>query len=119
MKKFAERYRSIIKEINEEVSEGVLQAGDEIQILREEKPVFQDYCEIIDWYYDEYTMKEELETPLEEMYLPEEFSKKEWEMMKKEQKEYKEQYKADLPKLQKMTVKAVLTEMKQMQKLFG
>lgn len=35
------------------------------------------------------------------------------------QKEYKAQYEQDQPKLQAMSVKDVLTEMKQMQKLFG
>lgn len=110
-------YKELISEINEEVSEGVLLPNDTIQILRGDEPVFENYCEIIDWYYDEYTMNEEIDTPLEDMYLPEEFSEAEWQEMKKEQEKMKAQYLEDKPKLVAMKVKDVLTEMKQIQKL--
>ncbi len=112
-------YKGLMQEINEEVKEGVITQNDTIQVLRDDTPIFQEYCPIIDWYYDAFTMKEELETPMEEMYLPEEFSKEEWASMVKEQAEYKAQYQSDQPKLTSMKVKDVLTEMKQMQKLFS
>lgn len=119
MNRFVADYKAIIAELNEEIAEGVLGQKDEIQVLRADTPVFQEYCPIRDWYYDAFAMKEELETPLEEMYMKEEFSEEEWKEMAKEQKEYKAQYEQDQPKLQTMSVKDVLTEMKQMQKLFG
>lgn len=112
-------YKDLIAEITEEVTEGTLTEGDSIQILRADKPVFQDYCPIIDWYYDAYVMKEELETSMEEMYMEEEFTKEEWKQMLAEQEEFKKQYQEDQDKLVTMKVKDVLTEMKQMQKLLG
>lgn len=112
-------YKDLIQEISEEVEEGTLLAGDTIQVLRQDNPVFQEYCPIVDWYYDEFTMNEELETPIEEMYMEEEFSKEEWKQMVKEQEEFKKQYAEDKEKLVSMKVKDVLTEMKQMQKLLG
>lgn len=111
-------YKDLIDEINFEVSEGVLLPGDTIQILRDTRPLTDNYCVIIDWYYDDYTMNEELNTPLEEMYLPEEFTSDEWDDMKKEHAKLKAQYLEDKPRLQSIKVKDVLTEMKQMQKLF-
>ncbi|MDO4976008.1 MAG: hypothetical protein Q4E53_01985 [Eubacteriales bacterium] len=110
-------YEQLLLEINEEVNEGGLTLKNTIQILRDSKPIFQDYCPIIDWYYDALTMEEELSVSLEEMYLPEEFSKEEWQEMKEEQEAYKKQYEADQPNLLAMSVKDVLTEMKQIQKL--
>lgn len=111
-------YNGLIKEINSEVEEGVLSPNDTIQILRDETPAFENYFKVIDWYYDDFIMQEELDTPLEEMYLPEEFSDEEWKDMKKEQEELKVQYFEDKPKLTSVKVKDILTEMKQMQKLF-
>lgn len=119
MKKLIENYKALAAELNDNLTEGVLTQKDEIQILRGEKPVFQEYCAIEDWYFDAFVMEEEIGTPLEEMYLKEEFSEEEWKEMKKEQAEYKEQYEKDQPKLITMTVKDVLTELKQMQKLFA
>ncbi len=110
-------YKELINEINGEVSEGVLLPNDTIQILRGDVPVFENYCEIIDWYYDEYTMDEEINTSLEDMYLPEEFSEVEWQEMKADQEKMKAQYLEDKSKLVAMKVKDVLTEMKQIQKL--
>ena len=111
-------YRAFIEEMNENIKDGALSEKDTIQILRADQAVYAEYCPIIDWYFDAFSMKEELETPLEEMYLAEEFSKEEWEEMKKSRQEFLEQYKEDQPKLIEMTVKDVLTEMKQMQKLW-
>ena len=117
MKKIVSNYKMLLDEINEEVQEGVLSENDNIQILRETSAVMDTYYPISDWYYDTFVMDEELNTPLEEMYLPEEFSEDEWKQMKLEQEETKKQYEEDQPKLVSMKVKDVLTEMKQMVKL--
>ena len=111
-------YKSLIAEITEEVEAGYLTDRDKIQILRADKPIFQDYRPIVDWYYDAYMMQEELETPLEEMYMEDEFTKEEWAQMRQDHAAYKKQYEAEKPKLEEITIKAALTEMKQMQKLF-
>jgi len=118
MKTTKTNYKAFIEEISDEVSEGILTQKDSVQILRADKPIYDNYCPIVDWYHDAYTMDEELNTPLEEMYLEEEFTKEEWEEMKQDQEALKKQYKEDFPKLTSITVKEVLTEMKQIQKLF-
>lgn len=112
-------YKELIDEINDEVKEGVLVPEDTIQILRDKTPVFENYCPVIDWYYDEFIMNEEINTPLEEMYLPEEFTPDEWAQMKADNEELKKQYEADKESLVTVKVKDILTEMKQMQKLFA
>lgn len=119
MKKLVENYKNILAELNADVKEGILTPKDDIQVLRGENPVFQDYKAIEDWYFDAFVMAEEFETPLEEMFMKEEFSEEEWKAMEKEQADYKEQYEKDQSKLITMKVKDVLTELKQMQKLFG
>lgn len=119
MKKLIANYKSLIEEISNEVKEGLLTEKDMIQVLRSDKPMVQDYCPILDWYYDSYMMQEEMETPLEEMYLEEEFTKEEWKEMHDDLEQYKKQYESEKDKLVEIQVKAALTEMKQMQKLFG
>lgn len=119
MKNMKTAYKAMVEEISMEVEEGILTEKDQIQILRAEQPIYENYCNILDWYYDEYTMEEDLNTPLEETYLPEEFSEEEWKQMEKDMADMKAQYEADKAKLVSLTVKEVLTEMKQMQKLFA
>ncbi len=119
MKEFINSYKALMIEIAADVAEGVITEKDTIQVLRAQEPVVQDYCPIKEWYYDAYAMKQELELSLEEMYLKEEFSDAEWEDMKVQQEEYRKQYEADQPNLTEISVKDVLTEMKQMVKLFG
>ena len=111
-------YDELIKEMEAEIKEGGLSQKDTIQILRDEKAVYENYCPIIDWYYDKAAMVEEMETPLEEIYLQEEFSKEEWAQLKRDHADYKKQYQEDRDRLMDMKVKDVLTEMKQMMKLF-
>ncbi|MDO4491204.1 MAG: hypothetical protein Q4B85_09065 [Lachnospiraceae bacterium] len=118
MKKMIQNYKSLIEEISNEVKEGFLTEKDQIQVLRDEKPLMQDYCPILDWYYDAFVMQQEMETPLEEMYLEEEFTKEEWQEMHQDLEQYKKQYEAEKEKLITISVKDALTEMKQMQKLF-
>lgn len=119
MKKIIANYKSLLEEISNEVKEGLLTEKDTIQVLRTDQPVVQEYRPIIDWYYDAYVMKEEMETPLEEMYMEEEFTKEEWKEMQEDLAQYKKQYEAEKDKLMEISVKDALTEMKQMQKLFG
>lgn len=119
MKKIIAEYKSLIREISDEVKEGLLTEKDIIQVLRTEQPAFQAYCPILDWYYDVFTMKEEMETPLEEMYMEEEFSKEEWKEMQEDLAHYKKQYDTEKDRLVEISVKDALTEMKQMQKLFS
>lgn len=119
MKKYINEYKGMIEDISEEVEMGMLTEKDKIQVLRAEKPIVQEYCPIIDWYYDAYMMKEEMETPLEEMYMEDEFSKEEWKQMKADHAAYKKQYEEEKDKLVEIGVKEALTEMKQMLKLFG
>lgn len=96
-------YKELLEELNAEVAEGVLSLEDTIQIIRDDKELMPTYYPIIDWYYDAFTMKQEIDTPLEEM--------------KKSHEAYKAQYEADAPKLKEMKLKDALTEMKQIQKL--
>lgn len=119
MKNMVKNYKELVSEISNEVSEGVLNEKDMIQILRAEKAVVQDYHPIIEWYYDSFVMEEELDSSLEDMYMKDEFSEDEWDKMAKEMQAYKKQYLADQPKLIVMGVKETLTEMKQMIKLLG
>ncbi|MCQ2510649.1 MAG: hypothetical protein MJ116_09335 [Lachnospiraceae bacterium] len=119
MKKKIAVYKLLIEDISEQVKEGIITENDKIQVLRTDKPMMQDYRPIVDWYYDAFTMKEEIETPLEEMYMEEEFTKEEWKEMHEDLEKYKKQYLSEKDKLEEMGVKAALTEMKQMQKLFG
>ena len=119
MKQLIADYKALTGEISDEVKVGILTDKSEIQILRAEAPVFRDYRPIVDWYYDAYAMKEEFETPFEEMYMKEDYSAKEWKEMKEDYAAYKKQYEAEKDKLEVSTVKAVLTELRQMVKLLG
>ena len=55
---FSYDYSRLIKELNEEISSGSLTLKSFIQILREDRPVFETYRPIIDWYYDDKKTKE-------------------------------------------------------------
>lgn len=55
---FSYDYSRLIKELNEEISSGSLTLKSFIQVLREERPVFETYRPIIDWYYDDKKTKE-------------------------------------------------------------
>lgn len=118
MKEFVQNYKEMIEDISYEVSEGVLKEMDQIQVLREENAVMQDYRPVVDWYYDAYTMEQDLNIPLEDLCDQEEYSKEEWADMLENQKAYKAQYEAEKDHLELVAVKDILTEMKQMVKLF-
>ena len=51
MKKNPYRYRELISELNDLVSNGDLLPDDEIQVLRETSGYRGDYRPIIEWYY--------------------------------------------------------------------
>lgn len=118
MKKLMQSYKDFIEELTYEVSEGVLKEGDQIQVLRAETPIVQDYRPVVDWYYDAYTMEQELSIPLEDLCEQDDYSKEEWADMLKNQEAYKQQYESEKDRLELAKVKDVLTEMKQMVKLF-
>ncbi len=119
MKKMISDYKAMIEDISAEVKEGMLTEDKMIQILREDKAIVQDYRPISDWYYDAPTMEDEIGVPFEEMYMEDEYPKEEMAEMKKQFLAYKAQYEAEKNKLEEISVKAALTEMKQMIKLFG
>lgn len=119
MKKMISDYKAMIEDITAEVTEGMISEKNMIQVLREAKAIVQDYRPIIDWYYDADTMQDEVGIPFEEMYMEDEYPKEEMAEMKKQFLAYKAQYEAEKDKLEEISVKAALTEMKQMIKLFG
>ena len=55
---FSYDYSRLIKELKTEIADGVLTPKSFIQVLREEKPAFESYRPIIDWYYDDKKTKE-------------------------------------------------------------
>lgn len=57
---FSYDYSILIKELKTEIADGVLTPKSFIQVLREEKPVFELYRPIINWYYDDKRTKESL-----------------------------------------------------------
>lgn len=117
MKKLMEIYKEFVEEISYEIAEGVLKEEDQIQILRGEEAVVQDYRPLIDWYYDAYTMEQEL-VPLEDLCEEGDYSKEEWADMFANHEAYKKQYEEEKDRLEVVKVKDILTEMKQMIKLF-
>lgn len=53
-------YEEMIQELQEELSDGILSLTDNIQILRDDKDIGYGYRPIIDWYYDDNTMTDDL-----------------------------------------------------------
>ena len=96
--KFSYEYEELIQELEEELSDKTLSITDNIQILRAEKPVFQLYRPIIDWYYDDKKMTE-ICTDVQEV---------------EEIKSLKKQYSQDKHLLEIITVSMCLEEMKEL-----
>lgn len=92
-------YEDLLQELREELNEGILSMLDTIQVLRTEKPIVEVYRPIIDWYYNDKTTRECLS--------PDVFDDKqdiaEYEQLRK-------QYEKDKPRLESITVAAVLIE---------
>lgn len=84
-------YEDLIKELNEELRDGILQPDSFIQILRNDKGF------IVDWNYDEQHME----------WLKDELPKKIWK-----------QYEKDKPNLESVRLKDVLEEMVEVNSIF-
>ena len=67
MKKDPYRYRELISELNDLVSNGDLLPGDEIQILREYSGYRDGYRPIIAWYYNREDMADIADEVLESL----------------------------------------------------
>lgn len=93
-------YLEFIKELQEEIDDGVLTPSDTIQILRENG-------KIIDWYYDKKTMSNLILTEAEDfedrLHIIDTI---------KEKREIKARYDADFDKLEEMQVDKVIDELK-------
>lgn len=88
-------YSELLQEIKEEVEDGIILVTDSIQVLRGKKLPGTDYSPIIDWYYSEEVMEEDL----------------------KEYPELKEQYEKDKPFLEKMWIADATAEMMEWDKV--
>lgn len=51
-------YSEIITELEEEIEDGILTLDDTIQILRDDKTLYDNYYVVVDWYYSDDTMME-------------------------------------------------------------
>lgn len=101
--KFSYDYSDLIKEIKEELEDGILKPDGIVQILRDEtQSVYQP---IIDWYYSEDRIVEDTTIEFDDS-----------EADKELKREYISRYLDDKPKLQCITVTAMLTEMEDMNK---
>lgn len=57
-------YSELLKEIHEELEDGMVSLNTYIQVLRSKKPVYQDYRPVIDWYYDDMVQMQDFETDI-------------------------------------------------------
>jgi hypothetical protein len=89
-------YGELIAELHEELEDGELYPGSIIQVLRADKPVFDLYRPIIDWYYDRDAMEEML-SDMDDSEI--------------------NQYHKDQPALEQVTVSACLAEMEEVNRI--
>ena len=82
-------YSDLIAELKEEQEDGILSVTDDIQILRSQEPLYWDYYPIIDWYYNDKTMKKEILSNRDE----------------------RKEYEKDKPRLETITLGDCLSEM--------
>lgn len=99
--KFSYDYSDLIKEIKEELEDGLLKPDSIVQILRDETRSV--YHPIIDWYYDDKKVVEDTTIEFDDS-----------ESVKELKREYISRYLDDKPRLQLMTVAAMLVEMEDM-----
>lgn len=84
-------YEELLAELIEELEDGVLVLQDVIQVLRAENPIHGQYRPIVDWYYDEEEMAEQVtDMTVQEL----------------------DKYRRDKAHLEAVTVKECLEEMK-------
>lgn len=100
---FSYDYSTLIKELKAEIADGILTPKSFIQVLREEKPAFESYRPIIDWYYDDKKTKES--------FTPDIFDSDD-EIREKKFSEFL--YKRDKKSLEQTTVEKCLYELEQM-----
>ena len=102
--KFSYDYSDLIQEIKEELEDGILKPDSIVQILRDETQSV--YHPIIDWYYSEDKIVEDTTIEFDDS-----------ESDKELKREYISRYLDDKPRLQLMTVSAMLVEMEDMNKI--
>ena len=102
--KFSYDYSDLIKEIKEELEDGILKPDSIVQILRDETRSV--YHPIIDWYYSENKIVEDTTIEFDDT-----------EEVKQFKREYISRYLDDKPRLQLMTVSAMLVEMEDVNKI--
>ena len=102
--KFSYDYSDLIKEIKEELEDGILKPDSIVQILRDETRSV--YHPITDWYYSENKIVEDTTIEFDDT-----------EEVKQFKREYISRYLDDKPRLQLMTVSAMLVEMEDVNKI--
>ena len=102
--KFSYDYSDMIQEMKEELEDGILKPDSIVQILRDEAQSV--YHPIIDWYYDDKKIVEDTAIEFDDS-----------ESDKELKREYISRYLNDKPRLQLITVSAMLVEMEDMNKI--
>ena len=98
-------YTDMIQEIKEELEDKILRPDSVIQILRD-TTTHSVYHPIIDWYYPEDRIVEDTTIEFDDTEEDKQFKR-----------EYISKYLDDKPRLQLMTVSAMLVEMEDMNKI--
>lgn len=99
-------YREIIKELKEELRDGILSLTDTIQVLRSDSDVCNGYRPIIDWYYD----NDKMMKLLKGNFFDDEEDFKELHLIK-------EPFEKDVPLLENIFVGVCLMELKERSKI--
>ena len=102
--KFSYDYSDLIKEMKEELEDGILKPDSIVQILRDETQSV--YHPIIDWYYEDKKVVEDTKIEFDDTEEDKQFKR-----------EYISRYLDDKPRLQLMTVSAMLVEIEDMNKI--
>ena len=102
--KFSYDYSDMIQEIKEDLEDGILKPDSIVQILRDETRSV--YHPIIDWYYDDKKVVEDTTIEFDDTEEDKQFKR-----------EYISRYIDDKPRLQLMTVSAMLVEMEDVNKI--
>lgn len=95
-------YEEFIEELKQEISDGILLPTDNIQVLRADREIDRGYRPIIDWYYSDEIMVEDLKIDIDD---------EEEEI--EEKQGIKEQYEKDKKSLEIISVAGCLLEMKE------
>lgn len=102
--KFSYDYSDLIQEIKEDLEDGILKPDSIVQVLRDEAQSV--YHPIIDWYYSEDKIVEDTTIEFDDTEEDKQFKR-----------EYISKYLDDKPRLQLITVSAMLVEMEDMNKI--